>query len=254
MLAKGENRVNAGLARRRHDAVTESLQSDIMSGVLSAGTTLPSERALSERFSVGRTTIREALLTLKRRGLIEIRNGAPARVTEPSTKSLVSDVNMFVRRFGETPEGVRYMQHARALLEVGLAREAALFASEKDRDAIKAAFDANVDCADDLAKFAETDIGFHFAIAQASHNPIFIAMHDAVRHWLTNQRLLSRSAARTPETVVAEHAPILAAILDRDGAGAAAAMEAHLAQVVRNYWLAMTPAFARVAMPEGGVS
>jgi DNA-binding FadR family transcriptional regulator len=232
-------------AARRHESVAASIEQDIVLGRIGPGAALPSERNLVEKFKVGRTTVREALLTLQRRGLIEVRNGAPARVITPDTKMIVGDVGMLARRYGGTPDGIKHLQHARALIETGLAREAALYASPEARQEIQKAFDENAASVDDLERFAETDIDFHFAIAKASQNPIFLSLHEALRGWLAEQRLVSRRAERHPVDVVAEHRPILLAILNRDGSGAAAAMEAHLAAVVRAYWLAMTPAFAR---------
>jgi GntR family transcriptional regulator, sialic acid-inducible nan operon repressor len=240
----------AGLrAAKRHESVAASLEQDIVLGRIGPGVTLPSERGLVERFKVGRTTVREALLTLQRRGLIEVRNGVPARVITPDTDMIVGDVGMLARRYGRTPDGIRHLQHARALVETGLAREAALYASPEARQEIQRAFDENAASVNDLERFAETDVTFHFAIAKASQNPIFLSLHEALRGWLAEQRLVSRRAERFPADVIAEHRPILQAILNRDGSGAAAAMEAHLAAVVRAYWLAMTPAFARGSQP-----
>jgi GntR family transcriptional regulator, sialic acid-inducible nan operon repressor len=230
---------------RRHESVVASLEQDIVLGHIGPGAALPSERGLVEKFKVGRTTIREALLTLQRRGLIEVRNGVPARVITPDTKMIVGDVGMLARRYGATPDGIRHLQHARALVETGLAREAALYASPESRQDIQKAFDENAASIEDLERFAQTDVAFHYSIAKASQNPIFLSLHEALLGWLAEQRLVSRRAERFPVDVVAEHESILKAIMNRDGVRAAAAMEAHLASVVRAYWVAMTPAFAR---------
>jgi DNA-binding FadR family transcriptional regulator len=242
---------NGASQARRHEIVAASIEQDIVQGRVTPGSALPSERKLGEAFKVGRTTVREALLTLRRRGLIEIRNGMPARVVSPDSKLIVGDIGMLARRFGGTPEGVRHLQHARALLETGLAREAALYGSAEAKRLIDEAFCSNEAAVADLERFAETDVAFHFAIAKASQNPIILTLHEVVRGWLTEQRLVSRQASRPPELVVGEHRPIRDAIMAGDGNAAAAAMEAHLAAVVRAYWLAMTPAFARSASEPG---
>lgn len=231
---------------RRHETVAQQIENDILSQRLGVGVSLPSERVLSERFKVGRATVREALLTLRRRGLIEGANGAPARVTGPKVDALIREVSVHARRYSETPEGVRHLQHARALLEIGLAREAALYATDEDRQAIAEALNLNEAAIGNQEQFTQTDIAFHFAIATASHNPIFITLHESMFDWLADQRQVSSRAARLARDVVVEHRRILDAILKRDGAGAADAMEAHLAAVVRAYWAAMTPAFARL--------
>jgi DNA-binding FadR family transcriptional regulator len=231
---------------RRHETVVQQIEDDILSQRLGVGMSLPSERVLSERFKVGRATVREALLTLRRRGLIEGANGVPARVVSPKVDGLVREISVHARRYSETPEGVRHLQHARALLEIGLAREAALYANDEDKQAIARALALNEEAIGNQERFTKADIAFHFAIAKASHNPIFVTLHESMFDWLADQRQVSSRAARLAEDVVVEHRRILEAILKRDGAAAADAMEFHLAAVVRAYWAAMTPAFARV--------
>ena len=142
------------------------------------------------------------------------------------------------------PDGVRHFQHARALLEVALAREAALRAAEDGIGRISAALEANRGAIDDAALFTETDLEFHLAIARACGNPLFTALHDAMLDWLADQRRVSRSAGAQSETVYLEHKRVHDAIVRRDAAEAMSAMEDHLANVVRNYWRAQAPAFA----------
>ena len=111
----------------------------VLSGETPAGTNLPSERDLMERFGVGRSTVREALFALKKRGLLAVNGGARARVTSPDARIVLSELNPVVRHMLARPDGVRHFQHARALLEVALAREAALRAAEDGIGRISAA-------------------------------------------------------------------------------------------------------------------
>ena len=66
--------------RKLFEQVAAHIQKEILAGALRPGDRLPPERDLRARFGVGRPTIREALITLQRAGLVEIGNGAPARV------------------------------------------------------------------------------------------------------------------------------------------------------------------------------
>ncbi len=66
------------------------LEGLILSGQLKPGERLPPERELQNAFGVGRPAISEALITLERSGLVEIGNGAPARVALPTTAGLLS--------------------------------------------------------------------------------------------------------------------------------------------------------------------
>jgi len=230
--------------RLRYEEIAEHIELMVLSGETPAGTKLPSERDLMERFGVGRSTVREALFALKKRGLLAVNGGARARVTSPDPRLVLGEFNPVVRRMLASPDGVRHFQHARALLEVALAREAALRAAKDGIARISAALEANRGAIDDAALFTETDLEFHLAIARACGNPMFTGLHDAMLDWLADQRRVSRSAGAESETVYLEHKRVHDAIVRRDAAEAMSAMEDHLANVVRNYWRAQAPAFA----------
>ena len=61
--------------QNHYDEIAQQIKEMIMQGQLKMGDKLPSTKELSERFGVGRSTIREALSALKAMGLIEIRQG-----------------------------------------------------------------------------------------------------------------------------------------------------------------------------------
>jgi GntR family transcriptional regulator, sialic acid-inducible nan operon repressor len=199
---------------------------------------------LMERFGVGRSTVREALFALRKRGLLVVDGGTRARVTSPDPRLVLDGFGPVVRHMLARPDGVRHFQHARALLEVALAREAALRGSEYGIATITAALEANRIAIDDVPLFTKTDLDFHLAIARACDNPLFTALHNAMLEWLADQRRVSRSAGAQSETVYLEHKRIGDAIVRRDAADAMSAMENHLANVVRNYWRGQAPAFA----------
>jgi DNA-binding FadR family transcriptional regulator len=234
----------SGRPRLRYEEIAEHIELMVLSGETPAGTKLPSERDLMERFGVGRSTVREALFALKKRGLLAVNGGARARVTSPDPRFVLGEFNPVVRRMLASPDGVRHFQHARALLEVALAREAAMRAAKDGIARISAALEANRSAIDDAALFTETDLEFHLAIARACGNPMFTALHDAMLDWLADQRRVSRSAGAESETVYLEHKRVHDAIVRRDAVEAMSAMEDHLANVVRNYWRAQAPAFA----------
>jgi GntR family transcriptional regulator, transcriptional repressor for pyruvate dehydrogenase complex len=70
--------------RRRSapDDVFDQLVDDIVTGGLSPGTELPSERRLSEELGVSRPTVREALQRLSHAGLVDIRQGGATTVRD----------------------------------------------------------------------------------------------------------------------------------------------------------------------------
>jgi GntR family transcriptional regulator, sialic acid-inducible nan operon repressor len=230
-MAAGDASSEVGnLRRKRYLEVAEHLELQIFSGKLAEGSKIASERELMERFGVGRSTVREALFTLQRKGLLSARAGA-------------------ARHLLSQPEGIRHLQHARALLEVGLARDVALHASEADLQTLSAALQANQDAIEgDQKRFEHSDLMFHYTLAMISHNPIFTSLNHALNEWLAEQRSMSARAGATRAEVYEQHKSIHNAIMRRDAPAAQAAMEAHLAAVYRNYWRAYQPRSAGRAL------
>ena len=67
---------SAGVGASLHGRLADSLRQAIETGVLSAGSVLPSERALARSFAVSRSTVTAALNQLKAEGILESRQGS----------------------------------------------------------------------------------------------------------------------------------------------------------------------------------
>lgn len=72
------------------------LASSIADGTFPPGSRLPNEDELVERFTVSRTTIRQTIQNLIRRGLIEIRRGKGTFVTQPKITQELTELSGFV--------------------------------------------------------------------------------------------------------------------------------------------------------------
>jgi GntR family transcriptional repressor for pyruvate dehydrogenase complex len=234
--------------RKKFEEIAEHIELAIFSGRLSVGDKIPSERVLMDQFGVGRSTVREALFNLQRKGLLETRAGAAARVSRPDADTLVHVLSGAARHMLSQPDGIRHLQSARLLFEIGLARHAAINATEEDIRSLRAALEAN-GTADDQPTFERTDIAFHFEIARIANNPIFTSLHQALVAWLAEQRTVSARAGAKREEIFAQHRAIYEAIEAGNSIAAEAAMEAHLTTVARYYWQAMSPADAAAARP-----
>lgn len=235
----GEGRAafERGGRRKRYEEIVDHVQLMIFSGALGIGDQLPSERELMDRFGVGRSSVREALFALGRMGLISVSTGAPARVVSPDIRVLLRDLTGAVRHLMVAPEGIRQLQQARALLEIGLAREAAARATDEDIVRLKQALDENeASIGGSVSEFERTDLAFHYAIATVAANPIFTGLLNGLAEWLAEQRSTTVRAGATPVPVFADHKAIYEAIAARDIVAAPAAMQRHLDNVVRTYW------------------
>ena len=76
--------------------VEESLVQRIGSGVLPAGSQLPSEESLVAEFGVSRTTIRTTVQRLIQQGLVEIRRGKGTFVARPKLTQELTELTGFV--------------------------------------------------------------------------------------------------------------------------------------------------------------
>lgn len=91
--------------------VEAELSASIADGTLEPGTQLPPEDALTKRFGVSRTTIRQTVQNLARRGLVEIRRGKGTFVTEPKITQDLTELSGFV----EDMEALGRLASARVL-------------------------------------------------------------------------------------------------------------------------------------------
>jgi GntR family transcriptional repressor for pyruvate dehydrogenase complex len=222
--------------RKLFEQVAEHLQGLILSGRLKPGERLPPERELQQAFGVGRPAIREALITLERAGLVEIGNGARARVALPSTKGLLSSMVPSVRHILSTPEGNRQLMAVRLLVEVGVVRQAAKAATDEFLAELRGAWEENRALCHDPEAFIPSDIHFHYVIARFAGDAAILAIHEAMGTWLRGQREVSLRAAPHADRTVRAHRRILEAIEARDPDAAEEAMRSHLAEGWAEYW------------------
>ena len=214
--------------RKLFEQVAAHIEREILTGKLKPGDRLPAERDLRAMFGVGRPAIREALITLQRGGLIEIGNGAPARVAMPTAAGVMAGLMPAVQQIISGPEGQRQLQGVRLFMEVGLVRHAALNASDEERGRLGEALEDNRQAIGDRAAFIRTDVGFHYVFAQIIGNPVFTALHNAMSTWLREQRRIALLEPGEDRTGFEAHARIFDAVAARDPDAAEAAMRQHL--------------------------
>jgi DNA-binding FadR family transcriptional regulator len=222
--------------RKVSDEVTARLEAMIRDGSLAEGDTLPAERDLMRTFGVGRPAVREALFRLKRMGLVELRNGERARVSRPTPRILLDELSGAARLLLSQPRGNEHFQEARALFEIGIAEQAARVRRAADVETLRAALAANEAAIGDSDRFGRTDVAFHLTLAQITGNPIFVAIHQSIDSWLTEQRVVALHVGRADRVAYAGHRRIFAAVEDGDPAAAAGAMRRHLREVAALYW------------------
>lgn len=212
-------------------AVTRQVEELILQGVLRPGQRLPSERELAAALDVSRPTLREALADLEGRGLVATRRGAGVFVAEVLGSAFAPPL---IELFATHDLALYDYLAFRRDLEGMAAERAAVQATESDRAAIAAAF-ARMEAAHgrrSAEEEARRDADFHMAVVEAAHNVVMIhmmrSMFELLRRgvFYNRDRLFALRATR--EALLAQHRAIRDAVIAGDGAGARAAVEAHL--------------------------
>jgi DNA-binding FadR family transcriptional regulator len=226
------------LIRRRklYEEVAARIEDMIRNGRFRTGDSLPSEREFSVMFGVGRNAVREALFSLQKIGIVNVSSGERARVTRPTAEGLMRGISGAIPHLISDEAGMRYLQDARALFEIGLTRYAALHAEDEDIARLREALAENERAIGDQPGFERTDVAFHFAIATIARNPIFNSLYEAMADWLLEQRRVSSRVQATAREAFEAHNKIFKAIAARDPLSAMDAMQQHLDAVQHFYW------------------
>jgi GntR family transcriptional regulator, transcriptional repressor for pyruvate dehydrogenase complex len=234
------------------DAVADQLADAIVERELGPGARLPGERDLALQFRVSRIVVREALVRLAQRGLVEIRPGVGTFVARLAETSVTEPLRLYLRRHRV---GQASLFEVRGALEPAIAAAASRAATDAQLAGMAANLErtfALVDATDRdegaVEAFAWADLEFHQLLAASSGNPLFELLLAPLIDRLLDVR---RRGARLPGTArrAAEgHRAVFEAVAGRDAALASARMVDHLHDVER--WLEQDvvrqPALAQV--------
>jgi GntR family transcriptional regulator, transcriptional repressor for pyruvate dehydrogenase complex len=209
--------------------VTQAIIDTIASNQLKPGDMLPPERELGKQFGVSRTVIREAVRALAAKGLLEVRSGSGVRIVAVDESTVRESMRHFVHGSSLEYEKVDEM---RRVLEVAAAGLAAERATGDDIAAIDETIDAFENECRDLEKSVLHDLAFHRAIARATHNELFLVLHDSMGEMLIEVRRRNLSKGRDERRLVVNmHRRIRDGIAAHDPEAARWAMLDHLGHV-----------------------
>jgi DNA-binding FadR family transcriptional regulator len=205
--------------------IVDRLQEDINSGKFKPGEKIPPEPELMKLYSVGRSTIREAIKTLAISGILTVQQGS-GTVVNSNLEGLSIEQRLRRAEFGD-------INAVRALLEKEIVRLAVENRSAGQLADIGERLEARRKAllAEDLAAVMEADIAFHMAIARASGNTV---LADLYYHFtLILRDLFSNRGTRGISRFAMNHhlhEALLQAIERRDAGGAGEVLAAILAE------------------------
>lgn len=217
-------------SQRLFQQLADDVKSQIMNGELVSGDKLPSEPELSEKYSVSRTVVREAMKTLAQEGLIEVQAGRGTFVvyqTLDAVKRSLGNLGMF-----EKEQYSVELVEVRELLEPGITHLAAQRAKPEHIAAMAEAVETMENALTNADVYIIADNKFHNALAQATGNDLIASLLDPIIGLLIEQRrYVFKSKHGGPRAGQVFHRRILKAIREKDADGARQAMIEHLQQV-----------------------
>jgi GntR family transcriptional regulator, transcriptional repressor for pyruvate dehydrogenase complex len=214
---------------RLYEQIVQQIQDSIETGALKPGDQLPAERELALQFGVSRTAVREAVKTLREKGLVEAYPGRGTFITSGSSNSIRLTLDRMIKT--GNVEGTLHLVEVREILEPEIAALAATRADEESLVEMREAVSIMDKAKRDPDAFIEADLDFHLALAEAAANPLILSLIDSIVGVLREQRISIFGVDGGPERGQYHHKRVLEAVENRDPAGARAAMRAHLRQV-----------------------
>jgi DNA-binding FadR family transcriptional regulator len=214
--------------RKLRQQIANAIAVSIRDGRYVLGQRLPSERDLAENYKVSRPTIREAMIILEARGLVEARHGAGVYVADaprPEVSAPELEVNAFE------------LVEARRLIEGDACALAAAVMTDEQLDELTAILHDMAEEHDFGALADLADRRFHVAIAKATRNSVLVAMVENMwdlRYKPSSRDVLERAGRVRARPLVDDHQDILDALKARDPVAARAAMREHLGRVIDN--------------------
>jgi DNA-binding FadR family transcriptional regulator len=210
----------------------------ILSGRLSIGEKLPSERDLAAKLGVSRPVVHEGLIDLEAKGLVARLNNGGAIITDYRRHGSLSMLNSLLGYHGGAlePKLTESTLDFRFLIEVENARLAARNRTEEQLDAMQAilADEKLVDLNDSNA-VARLDFEFHHLIALATDNIFYPLLLNSFKVlYLNIVQLFFSNPAFAPE-VFRYHDQLVAAIAARNEQAAVEIMFHMLDHGKRNY-------------------
>ena len=214
---------------RLYEQIVQQIEESVLNGSLKPGDQLPAERDLAQRLGVSRTAVREAVKTLREKGLVEAYSGRGTFVTDGTSQAARQSFDLMVK-IGQQ-EGSPHLAELRLILEPGIAAMAAERVKEEDLAAMRDAVAVMERSQKQPEAYIEADLDFHLALAEAVANPLILSLIDSIVGLLREQRIKIFNVEGGPQRGQFHHKRILEAVERRDPEMARAAMRAHLEQV-----------------------
>ncbi len=179
------------------DSIVGQIERLILDGALKPGDTLPPERDFAQSLGVSRPSLREAILKLEAKGLVQARRNAGYAIADVAAPTLTDPLVHLLQQHPPAAYDILELRRSLDELAAGLAAERA---GDEDRERLRKSFAelARVDRSrGDQLKPTESDLAFHLAIADASHNIVLMHVMRGLYNLLHSSTYRFRKRIRT---------------------------------------------------------
>ena len=193
--------------------VVEKIKEGVVSGAIAPGDFLPSEAELSERFGVGKSSVREAIKMLEALGVVEICKGNGSRI-RTSVDTTVMNPLIFQMILQSKEESKEKLVEFHKMIEISGSMLAIDKADEADIEKLKKIHEKTKQDFKKGRATVENDLEFHKAIYESTHNPFIVSIGESLMELFQPSLVISN---RDYSKIVTEnHDKILKALIARD--------------------------------------
>ncbi|MFC4355225.1 FadR/GntR family transcriptional regulator [Chryseomicrobium palamuruense] len=222
----------------KYKRVIETVIQEYLQGSFAIGHKLPPERELAQKLGVSRTGLREALRYLADLGAIQSRQGGGHYLRVSRIEDALG--NRGTLKLEVDPISTAEMLEVRRALECEAAFLAASQATSSQLAELKV-YLSDMKRATTEEEGAKADIGFHFTLVRASHNPLLIQAVDGLVQQMehniqTTRRRRFHSDASRYQATYEEHEAIYLAICEHRAEESKHLMLKHLNRAYQEIW------------------
>ncbi len=210
------------------DVFVQRFEELILSGKLTIGQKLPSERELALQLGVSRPVVHEGLVDLENKGLVTMKPRVGTVVSDFRREGSLTLLNSLVNyNRGRLEPGIlESMLRMRSLFEMETARLAATNRTDDDMKEFRALLDDERSAdRSDRPRIVELDFRFHHLVTLAGGNMIYPLLLNSFREIYTNLTSQFFEDRSVVERVFGYHAAFVDAVTARDVKKAAGVMK-----------------------------
>lgn len=226
--------------KKVYEQVIEQIQNNIMEGIFKKGDKLPSERELSEKMGVSRTSIREALRVLETMGVVESRQGEGNFICSNIEKSLLQPLSMMFKLNNGSFSDIYEL---RSILEIECARLLAIRATDMDcRELLSVVEEMEQETFGEnrYEILVELDKKFHNTLSDISKNYLIESLFSTISNLFekfiedARYKIILFDSEQANKSLLIQHKKICESIIKKNQDMAVEAMREHMEYVMEN--------------------